>query len=227
MITNKLSKRMKQICQFVDGGVVADIGCDHGKIMNKLLKDGIVKYAICSDISQQSAEKARQLFAINLIDPSRYEIIYGDGFENIDTSKLDCAIIAGMGGEEIIKIISATKSLPKTLILQPQKHEIDVKKYVLTRGYAIVGDIIIYDVGKFYNVIKCQYVGDVQQIAEFDILFGKDNFANNADFGLYIQYMRNKCLALVGKNATLNGMKVEDYLTYIDLADSKWRKNNE
>ena len=58
----KLSTRLNFICDIVDkSNTVADIGCDHGKVVAKLFLDNKVSFAYLSDISAKSVQKADDL----------------------------------------------------------------------------------------------------------------------------------------------------------------------
>ena len=58
---SKLSKRLQVIADLVNKNNVCDVGCDHGKLVEYLLSNKIVDYAIVSDISQPSLNKAIEL----------------------------------------------------------------------------------------------------------------------------------------------------------------------
>ena len=111
------------------GEVFADVGCDHGYISEMVIKNGKYKKVILSDISSKSLEKA-----VNLLSKygDRVKFVVSDGFESYDEIPNE-AIIAGMGGEEIIKILSG-KILPDSLVLAPQKNTYKVRRFLLDNG---------------------------------------------------------------------------------------------
>ena len=224
MITNKLTKRMKEIVNLVTGNRVADIGCDHGKIVNYLLVSGKIDYAICSDISLPSVTKAKDLLILNNVDNSKFSIRCGDGLNTVlESDNIDTAIITGMGGTEIIKILSNSKILPFCLILSPQKKEIEVKKKILNLGYEIIYDKIIFD-DKFYTIIKAVKSGINQTLSDLDLHFGKDSFKNNEDFSRYLSYMEKKYMPLVARTSGTNRQNILNMLQLINLAKQKLEK---
>lgn len=93
-------------------GVFADIGCDHGYVSKRVADAGLADKIYITDISAESLKKAEKLLAgyANVIS------VACDGFSGIP-ERVDEALIAGMGGEEIIKILSAANLLPERLIL--------------------------------------------------------------------------------------------------------------
>lgn len=225
MITNKMSKRLRQIVELVDGKRVADIGCDHGKVVNYLLSHNIIDYAICSDISLPSVKKAEELLLYSKIDSSRYDIRHGDGLSTVTyNDNIDTIIIAGMGGKEIIHILSTAQILPETLILQPQKNEIEVKKYLINNGYHIVFDKIVEDSNKFYICLKCKKDSFVSDVNEFELLFGKDNFVNySKDFDNYLKFLQKKYQHIASNITDCDRHNIDNMLESIEKAKDLFR----
>ena len=85
-----------------EGKVFADVGCDHGYIAEMVIKSGKYEKVILSDVSAKSLQKAVDLLSSY---QDKVTFIVSDGFLKYDQTP-DEAIIAGMGGEEIIKILS-------------------------------------------------------------------------------------------------------------------------
>ena len=164
------------------GEVFADVGCDHGFISKMVLDGGKYKKVILSDISAKSLEKAKSLLSSY---GDRVEFIVSDGFCGYKTTP-NCAIIAGMGGEEIIKILSGD-ILPKELVLAPQKNTDKVRMHLLDNGYKILKDFTFYSQGKFYDAIKAEKGKDFYEPKE--IIFGRDNLKEKPeDFIKKINY---------------------------------------
>ena len=120
---------------------IADVGCDHGKLAYYLLDNGIADYAIVSDISKPSLDKA-----IDILSKTKYNFDYicCDGLTGYKGYEVDQCVIAGMGGDEIMKIISNSPIDIHSFILSPQRNNIAVKKFMLNNGYSIDFDIFIY-----------------------------------------------------------------------------------
>ena len=102
---SKLPKRLQKIAELVTKRNICDVGCDHGKLSDYLLNNGMVDSVIVSDISAPSLQKA-----IDLLKKHNYkfESICCDGLKGYSGRQVDQCIISGMGGDEIIKIISSS-----------------------------------------------------------------------------------------------------------------------
>ena len=109
------SNRISTICSLVDKKIIAEIGADHGYITLNLFQNAKIDFAFLTDISDNSLQKARDNFSQSNFS-NNVMFLVGDGlkvFENIqkenNCKKPEQIIIAGMGGNEIIKILQNNK----------------------------------------------------------------------------------------------------------------------
>ena len=113
-------KRIETLCSLLTAAeIFADVGCDHGYCTEYMLKSGLCKKAVFSDISRGSLKKAETLLAPYIAE-GRARAVLGDGLCGVpDTA--DEVLIAGMGGREIIGILSDKRYgfLPSAFVLQP------------------------------------------------------------------------------------------------------------
>src|SRR5690554_5657857 len=85
----KLSERMYQIIDNIDNAkVVADIGCDHGKVAYYILQNNLANKVIISDISIPSLDKAKELLG-SVFDINKFDAIHSDGVESFTLSQLN------------------------------------------------------------------------------------------------------------------------------------------
>lgn len=169
----KNSRRLSLLCgELEDCGIFADIGCDHGYCTQYMLDKGLCRYAQFSDISANSLKKAETLLSA-YISAGRAEPVVCAGLEKIDTHA-DLVLIAGMGGEEIVKILR-DGFLPPVLVLQPMKNSEKVRAYLLENGYGITKDVTFFAEGKFYDLIKAKKGAERTVYTEDMLVFGKDN----------------------------------------------------
>ncbi len=193
--------RLTTIANLVTSKVVADIGTDHGKVVGQLFLDQKIDYAYLSDISSKSLDKAVALLN-KLGFQDKAEFIVCDGLNGYTSLKPSDVIIAGMGGEEIIKIISSSKvnDSVNSFILQPMKNVIQLREFLVSFGYKILVDKIIKDGEQYYFVIKAYRGKDKLKPAEK--YFGRTNLAEySADFVQYLKIEKIKYDEIV-KNAT-------------------------
>jgi tRNA A22 N-methylase len=143
--------RIETICSYLNKCTsFADIGCDHGYCTRYMLDNGLCERATITDISAKSLQKAQNLLK-KYIDGGRCNYICTDGLKGVDEN-CDLVLIAGMGGEEIIKILKEA-FIPKNFVFQPMKNAPLLRKFLLQNGCKIERDDIFKD-GKFYFIIK-------------------------------------------------------------------------
>ena len=178
--------------------VFADIGCDHGYMAKAMIDGGKCKKVIISDVSENCLKKAQFLLKDYLLNGVA-ESVVSDGFDRV--GHCDCALIAGMGGEEICSIIEKAKNadnLPENLVLQPMKNCEKVRVCALANGYAFFNDFVFKSAGKFYNLMVLKKGEDT--LSDDEILFGRDNVKNpSADFKQMIEINYTKLCSLLKK----------------------------
>ena len=100
-----LTPRLRCALSMLNGsGIVADIGCDHGRLTAALLQQHACEQVIAADISEPSLEKAKQLlFHIGLNDRVSFRL--GNGLDVLDRSEnVDAIALLGMGGTLMVEL---------------------------------------------------------------------------------------------------------------------------
>lgn len=175
----KLSKRMQTVAAFVDEMSVADIGCDHAHVAIWLAKNG-VKHVVAMDIKSgplKIAEKNVRTYGLEKV----IDVRQSDGMEGLGLGEASCAIIAGMGGELITKILDKGRAhLNKGihLILQPQSEIHKVREFLLKNNYIITKEKMLVEEEKFYNVMKAIPVMEADSVrktsySKLEIMYGR------------------------------------------------------
>lgn len=175
-------KRIDVLCAALrKAETFADVGCDHGYCSEYMLKNGLCQKAILSDISKGSLAKAESLLA-PYIREGKAVAVLGDGFAGVPES-VDEVLIAGMGGSEMISILSDKKHgfIPKYFVLQPMHDSEKLRRYLVENGAHILSDYTFKD-GKYYDLLvgtrekPARQVCDEYTEAAFE--FGRDNLKN-------------------------------------------------
>lgn len=156
----KLSKRLQAAVALLgDAARLADIGCDHGKLCVYALSTGIAQSAIAVDVSAPSLGKAERLAEEYGVD---LDARVGDGLTPIDEGEIDLAVIAGMGGMEIARILALAPFAPRRLVLVPHKNADVVSRYLYMAGYLVTTDYVLEDEGHWYRVMAAE--GDAKPL---------------------------------------------------------------
>ena len=158
------------------GNIVADIGCDHAYTSIYLCQAGIAPRVIAMDVNKGPLQGAKaHVEEAGLTE--RIDIRLSDGLQKLVPGEADTALICGMGGLLMIKILSdypfATESL-KELVLQPQSEVDEVRKFLHKQGYEITKEHMLKEDGKFYVMMRAVKCGEPQGYEkEYEYLYGK------------------------------------------------------
>ncbi len=164
-----LSKRLTAICRMVPAGCVpADIGTDHAAVPIELLRSGKCTRALACDVLEGPLSAARENIArAGLSD--RIGVWLSDGFQALPEGAYDAAVICGMGGQTIRRILEgrpADRRLLKTLVLSPQSEREELRAYLRAEGFWIEAEDLILEEGKFYPVIRAVPAEDPPEPAD-------------------------------------------------------------
>ena len=134
---------MKAVVAMVtSNGILADVGTDHGYVPIALVQRQKIPGAIAMDINKGPLARAKEnIAAAHLEDYIQTRL--SDGVEELEPGEADSILIAGMGGELIIHILSEGEKVCKKaseLILQPQSDIRKVREYLREHQYKIVDD---------------------------------------------------------------------------------------
>jgi tRNA (adenine22-N1)-methyltransferase len=154
---------MKAVAAMVTpGGVLADVGTDHGYIPIALLQRQKIRGAVAMDINQGPLSRARQNIAAAHLE-SRIETRLSDGLQAMRPGEADTILIAGMGGELMIHILEEGQTVCEAaseLILQPQSDIQKVREYLREHQYRIVDEDMVCEDNKYYPMMRAVRIED-------------------------------------------------------------------
>ncbi len=167
-----LCSHLKQCASF------ADVGCDHGYCSEYVLKNGLCDNVIFSDVSKGSLAKAEKLLGQYVLQ-GKAKGVLGDGFFGVPRDT-ESVLIAGMGGSEIVSILSDETHgfIPAHFVFQPMHDGEKLRRYLLENGAIIQRDYTFFD-GKYYDVIVGRKAAaeQTQTYTDAEYEFGKENIA--------------------------------------------------
>ncbi len=145
-----------------DGACLADIGTDHAYLPVHLMQTGRIERAIAADIGEGPAASARA----NVADAGLQDAIgvrVCDGLCGIAPDEVSDIVIAGMGGETIIHILSEAPWVCDTrlrLILQPMTKTVELRRWLYEHGFAMDEEHLVRDGRHLYNVMAVRFSGE-------------------------------------------------------------------
>lgn len=149
----QLQPRLQLLADLVPQGArLADIGTDHGYLPVWLLQKGRIVSAIAADIGAEPLEHARRTAEEYEVQGIDFRLC--DGLRDIAPEETDTVVIAGMGGDTIVSILSEvpwTKNGVR-LLLQPMSKVEMLRVWLADNGYAFTDERLVWDKNFLYPV---------------------------------------------------------------------------
>ena len=153
-----ISERLKTVASFVlkeKSNKIIDVGCDHALLDIYLLENDSTLKLVASDNKKAPLENAKKnIERYSFLN--KIELCLKDGIEKIDND-IDTVVIAGMGMETIVEILNngkdELKHINRLIISSNNKYE-DLRKTIISLGFLITDERIVYEEDKYYIVIE-------------------------------------------------------------------------
>ncbi len=163
MEINKLTPRLQYIANFITPSyTLADIGTDHGFVpIHQVMCKGTPK-AYAMDINKGPLERATEHIAENGLS-DRIETRLSDGLAKLNAGEAESILIAGMGGELMVRILTdGAHALvtAKELILSPHTEADAVRCFIQASDFVIDREGMVYDAGKYYVVMRARRIAN-------------------------------------------------------------------
>ncbi len=164
-------KRLETIIKYInENDIVADIGCDHGYLLQLAVDKKNIKkgYAIDNKIGPLNSAKN------NLKNYNNINFILSDGMIDVNYEDINCVVIAGMGGMLINKIINDSLSKfkkIKKIILCPNRNIDKVRLFCNENNFKIIDEDIIFEDKKYYEILVIEQGN--QTLTTKELFFGK------------------------------------------------------
>lgn len=187
-MTIHLSRRLQAIADLVPAEArVIDVGTDHAMIPVWLAQTRRVVHVWASDIRTGPLQSANRL--IDETDTGDVvETRLTDGLQGFGPEDGDTVIIAGMGGETMVSILSeAPWTVHGTLlILEPQSKQDILRRWLFENGYVILRELLVKDAGRIYPILLAK-AGTPEPYSDAEYLTGL--FQCISDDPLFYDYL--------------------------------------
>ena len=185
-----LDQRLSLCAELVRvGAKLADIGTDHAYLPVHLALSGKIESAIAADINEDPLSRGKQ--TIDKHDAAHIvSTRLSDGLADFSADEVTDIVIAGMGADTIISIISAApwlKDKSKRLILQPMTKSERVIAFLYDNGFEIELQKCCIAEGKPYNVMCVSYTGHSEPCSEYFSYTGKLCPEKNTDDRIFLE----------------------------------------
>lgn len=175
-MTVKLTPRLSAAASLIKGGgIVADIGTDHGYLPVFLIQQNKISGAIGADIGKGPLENAAKTVSrYGLSD--RISLRLSDGLKEFKENEVDEIVFAGMGGTLIAEKLKETpwiKNPNLHFIFQPQSRAEDLREFLYSNGFEIGKEIAVKEDERYYIAFDAVYTGVKSEFTPADCFIGK------------------------------------------------------
>ena len=154
-----LDNRLSAVARWViPGEPLADIGTDHALLPCMLVGSGRCPSAVAADVAPGPLQQATQT-----VDScglrQRISLRLGSGLTVLCPGETATAVLAGMGGRLICKLLQESPQVTvslRRLVLQPQRNQEAVRSWLADNGWRIIGDDLARDDYMWYNIIAAE-----------------------------------------------------------------------
>ena len=182
----KISNRLKTISDLIkDGSKVIDIGCDHA-----LLDIYLTIYKNCNCIASDVNDNVLKISNENV---SKYnlndkiKVIKSNGIENIDVKGDEYIVIAGMGTNTILEILSNDKFKNNNNLIIQTNNNLDLfRKKIKTFSYYIEDEKIVFENKKYYVIMYLKK--GKRKYKKIEYILGP-KILSNLDLSLRTEYL--------------------------------------
>ena len=217
----ELSKRLQAVADLVTAHYkLADIGTDHAYIPIYLTQQKKITEAVALDVNEGPLQRAEEHIRENGLE-AEIETRLSNGFQALQPGEVQSAVIAGMGGGLVIRILTEGEEVVRKLeecILQPQSEIEKVRAFLLEKGYEFLEEDMVCEDGKYYPMMRVEH-GSMKLPARGELEYG--NPALQRSIGVWSAYLRAEQgkTDVILKTLVDNGQEKSD--RYVELLDKR------
>jgi tRNA (adenine22-N1)-methyltransferase len=155
----ELPLRLAAIARFIPPySRVADIGTDHAKLPQYLVKTNRSPRVIATELNEKPYREACRQVLVS--EPGgRIEVRKGDGLEALRPGEVDLVVIAGLGGNTMVKMLACAREILagiSRLVLQPMTDAGNLRLWLLQNGWRLADEELVKEEEKFYVIIVAE-----------------------------------------------------------------------
>lgn len=219
----RLSPRLSAVAELVPSGArVIDVGTDHAMLPVWLIQTGRAAHVWASDLRSGPLESADRLVRETQTG-DRIDLRQTDGLAGFSRSDGDTVVIAGMGGETMISILSAAPWLHDgvLLILEPQSKQDLLRRWLAKNGFVIHRERLVKDAGRLYPILTAES-GTEPECTEAEYHTGRwDRICGEPLFGEYLDTLRKRAASAAPYDANAKSL-----LTSLDKMKERLKYDN-
>lgn len=209
-----INKRLGAIVDWIEGSVLADVGCDHAYVAVQAVIQNKVDKAYACDIAKLPLEHAQ-----TTIDQcgvgDKVQTILMDGIQQLPED-VDVIVIAGLGAGTIQTILQPEYLKPGVrLILSPHKDVVDLRKDVSNKPITIKRERMVYEQGHYYPILDCIVEKGSPTLTDEQCFMGV-HVVKDETYRNYIHFLTKKYKRIIDKIPTKTHPEFSQHLEYLE-----------
>ena len=180
-----MNRRLSAIAALIPAGKgMIDVGTDHGYLPAELALSGYPGLLFASDINAEPLAVAKKTAAQAGVS-NRIHFLRCDGLKLCPPDAVDTIVIAGMGGDLIVRILDEAEwcmDRRYRLILQPMTKPEVVRYWLVYNEFEIESETLVEDGGILYQIVTASFGGQTR-LNDAELFVGKRSL--NPDRALY------------------------------------------
>lgn len=193
----QIPRRLKVIGDLIpEGANIADIGADHG-LLEHYIALSKEKYFVLA-IENKKGPFLRLLNNVECLQ--NVVASCSDGLNRV-TNEYDTLVLAGMGGDNIIEILSKKiTELTKVnrIIIDAHSFIPKARRAIIDFGFIIEKEILVHERGKFYNIVSFVRSSETKSYSNDELDYGY-NIINDPLFNEYKKFLLNNLKSISNK----------------------------
>ena len=214
-----LSQRLFILAEMIImGEPTADIGADHGELAKCLVEKQLAPRVIASELGDGPYQ--RLLTSLN--DSPGWEMIevrQGDGLTVLDPGEVVNVVIAGLGGDAMVKILSQDWQKAasfKRYVFQPMSRPGSLRRELSQKGWPILDERLVEENGRLFIAISSSPGNKPYQLSALEIDIGpfllqRDNMLRTPYLKSYLQKYKVAYSGLLKAGTIRNISLLDEY----------------
>ncbi len=164
-----LPPRLRAIADLIPHGArVVDVGTDHARLPAFLVQRGLASLALATDVKVGPLARARRTVETCGLE-DRVLLRMANGLSGLPLGNYDVVVVAGMGADTIVDILTQTPPPPGLLLLlQPMAHAERLRGFLARVGGEIVAERLAHEDRRLYNILAVRFDGVLRHLAPYE-----------------------------------------------------------
>jgi tRNA (adenine22-N1)-methyltransferase len=154
-----LSNRLEFLASFYEGEEsIYDIGCDHGLLGLSFKTNPKVKDIYLIDPNPYSVDLIKNSIDSYITEPILIHPLKISGEETKIISANSLIFIAGMGGKNIVEILSSWSEENfkncSQIVLSPHRYILELREFLIKNGFSLIKEAVFFENDQFYEMVS-------------------------------------------------------------------------